>query len=177
MTFSNRFKKMTVGTFVQFSYSPKWLSQLSFYDRRPLGLFLGYDSQKKLIHMINMHWLTKSQRKKVVDIIRRAVNMPEEGWPFGKPFPVNIYKLLKSKYPIATIAYRSYFPNRQRNVKYPAFQWEPEKVEEKIINTDTEKIIGTSPEMVQKLAIKALKSRGKTQKRKAKRRSERHRRR
>ncbi len=177
MAFSNKFKKMVVGGFVQFSYSPKWLSLLSFYDRRPLIIFTGYDSQKKLIHGIQMHWLTKAQRKRVIEIIRRAVNMPEEGWPFGKPMPVNIYKLLKSKYPIATIAYRTYFPARARNIKYPAWQWEPEKVEEKIINTDTEKIIGVSPEMIQKLAIKALGSRGQTQKRKAKRRSERHKRR
>ena len=175
MAFSNRYKKFAVGGFVQYSYSPKWLSLLSYFDRRPLIIFLGWDSKKGLIHGLQMHWLTKTQRKKVIDIIRRAVNMPEEGWDFGKPFPVNIYKLLKSKYPIATIAYRTYFPGRMRNISYPAFQWEPEKVEDKIINTDTAKIIGTSPEAIQKLAIKALRSRGQTQKRKAKRRSERYR--
>ena len=101
----------------------------------------------------------------------------DKGWPFSKPMPLDIYRLLKSKYPIATIAYRTYFPNRLRNLSFPAWEWGNEEVEEKIINTDTAKIIGVSPEQIQKLAIKALRSRGKTVKRKAKRRSERHRRR
>lgn len=177
MAFSNRYKKMAVGGFVQFSYSPKWLSLLSYFDRRPLIIFTGWDSNKGLIHGIQMHWLTKTQRKRVIEIIRRAINMPEEGWPFSKPMHVNLYKLLKSKYPIATIAYRTYFPSRIRNISRPAWEWSPDEVEEKIINTQTEKITGTSPEAIQKLAIKALKSRGQTQKRKAKRRSAKQRRR
>lgn len=177
MAFSNKFKKITVGSFVQFSYSPKHLDALSFYDRKPLGLFLGYDGKRKLLHFINFHWITVAQRKRVVEIIRRAVNMPEEGYPFGKPMPVNLYKLLKSKYPIATIGYRTYFSNRMRNQSFPAWDWNPEDIEKKVINSNTEKIISVTPEAIQKLAIKALKSRGQTQKRKAKRRSERHRRR
>ena len=178
MAFTRKYKKFATGGFAQFSYSPKWLSQLSYYDRRPLIIFLGYDNQKKLVHGINLHWLTKEQRKRTIALVKSAMRITaDKGWEFGKPMPLDIYRLLKSKYPIATIAYRTYFPNRMRNLSFPAWQWGKADVEEKIINTDTEKIIGTSPEQIQKLAIKALRSRGKTVKKKAKRRAERQRRR
>lgn len=176
MGFTRKYKKFATGHFVQFSYSPKWLDKLSFYDRKPLGLFLGYDSNGKHLHMINMHWLTVAQRKRVVEIIRSAMKMTKDDtYEFGKPMPLDIYRLLKSRYPIATIAYRMYFANRMRNVSHPAWMWEDKDIQEKIINTDTEKIVGVSPETIQKLAVKALRSRGKTQTRKAKRRAVKHR--
>lgn len=177
MAFTRKYKKFATGGFAQFSYSPKWLSQLTYYDRKPLIIFLGYDNQRKLIHGINLHWLTKEQRKRTIALVKSAMRITKDkGWPFSKPMPLDIYRLLKSKYPIATIAYRTYFPNRLRNLSFPAWEWGNEEVEEKIINTDTAKIIGVSPEQIQALARKALKSRGQTQKRKAKRRSERHKR-
>lgn len=177
MGFTRKYKKFATGGFAQYSYSPKWLSKLTFYDRKPLIIFLGYDNKNGLVHGINLHWLTKSQRKKVIDIIKSTMRITEEkGWDFGKPMPLDIYRLLKKRYPIATIAYRTYFPNRMRNLSFPAWQWEKEDVEQEIINTDTEKIVGVSPEQIQKLAVKALGSRGQTQKRKAKRRAERHKR-
>lgn len=171
MAFTNKFKKITVGTFVQFSYSPKHLDVLTFFDRKPLGLFLGYDSERKLLHFINFHWITKAQRKKVIAIVKSVVGIGEDGWEFGKPMPINLYKLLKRRYPISILGYRTYFSNRMRNQSFPAWQWSPEDIEKKVINTDTAKIIGVTPEQIQKLAIKALRSRGDTRKRQAKARS------
>lgn len=166
MGFSRKYKKFANGGFASFSYSPKWLSKLSFYDRKPLIIFLGYDNTKKLIHGINLHWLTKNQRKKTIEILKGAMRITDKrGWEFGKPFPIDIYRLLKRRYPIATLAYRTYFPNRIRNLKFPAWQWGVEEVEDKIINTDTEKIIGVSPEQIQKLALKSLRARQTTKKR------------
>lgn len=170
MGFQSRFKKMAVGGFVEFAYSPKWLSQLDYYDRKPLIIFLGYDSSKNLIHGLNMHWLTVPQRKRVITLIKSAMNIVDH-WDFGQPMRLDIYRLLKRRYPIATIAYRTYFPNRIRNVKYPAFQWEPDKVDSKIIHTDTAKIIGITPELLQKLARRAMLSRSKTRTKHAKARN------
>lgn len=163
-----KFKKFTAGAFVQYSYSPKHLNQLTQYDRRPLLLFTGYDNVNNLIGGFNMHWLTKTQRTRVIQIIKDAMKI-EDSFPFGKPMNIDLYKLIKAKYPIATIAFRKYFPNRIRNIKFPAWQWEEEDLKKEVINTDTEKIIGTSPELIQKLAIKAAKERQRQKKLRGKR--------
>ena len=153
-----KYKKFYNGALVQYSYSPKHLSQLSQYDRRPLLLFTGYDNVYNHVHGFNLHWLTVAQRKKVIQIVKDAMKI-EEMWPFGKPMSIDLYRLIKARYPIATIAFRKYFPNRIRNIKFPAWQWEKEELTKKVINTNTEKIIGVSPELIQKLALKAAKER------------------
>ena len=161
MAHVTKYKKFSAGGFWEFTYSPKYLDQLTQFDRRPLGLFFEYDTQKKYCQMINMHWLTKGQRKKFIDLITKRFDL-ENGIDFQVPIKGLNYMWVKMNYPIALIGWRRYFPNRIRNMKAIAFEWDPKEIEDDVINTNTQRLIGVTPEVIQKLAIRAMKSRAKT---------------
>ena len=86
----------------------------------------------------------------------------KDGIDFGKPIKNLNYMWLKKNYPLALIAWRRYFPARMRNLKSIAWQWDPKQIEDDVINSDTQRIIGISSQQIQKLAIRAMKARGKT---------------
>ena len=110
---------------------------------------------------INFHWLTVPQRKKLISLIKKAFNITDFH-DFGKPIPGLTYGWLKRSYPQAIIGWRRYFANRQRNIKQIAWQWEPDDIEKDVINSDTKRIVGVTSEVIQKLAIRAMKERGRT---------------
>jgi len=162
MAFRQTYKKFAAGGFATFSYSPKHLDKLTEFDRRPLIIFINYDTEKKYISALNIHWMTVSQRRKLISIMKKVFNIGDFH-EFGEPIKGFTYEWIKRTYPQALIAYRRYFTNRIRNVSFTdAWQWDPVAVNKEIIKSDTQRIIGVSPEQIQKLAIRAMKARAKT---------------
>ena len=170
MSLKQTFKKMSAGGFWTFSYSPRHLDLISSFDRRPLMLFLNYDTTKKYLQGINFHFLTVPQREKFISKITRRFKL-KDGLEFGKPIKGLTYEWIKKNYPIAIIGYRRYFPNRARNIKSIAFQWDEKQIEDDVINSDTQRIIGVTSQQIQKLAIRAMKARGKTKIKKIRRKN------
>lgn len=167
MSLRKKYKKFAAGGFATFSYSPKWLDQLSEFDRKPLIIFINYDSTKKYIQAINIHWLTVNQRKVLIKLMKRKFDIGDFN-DFGSPISGLTYNFIKKVFPGALIAYRRYFVNRIRNLSFtPAWQWDPKEVEDNVIQSNTARIVGVTPEMIQKLAIRAMKERGRTKVKKA----------
>lgn len=158
-----KWKKFAAGSFWEFNYSPKYLDRLSEFDRRPMALFFEYDNTKKFLQCINFHWLTVHERDTLIIKIKKRFKI-DDFWDFGKPIHGLNYMWVKRNYPRALIGWRRYFPRRVRNLRTRAWQWDPEEIKRDVIGTNTQKILGVTPEMIQKLAKRAAMERAKTRK-------------
>jgi hypothetical protein len=143
-----KYGRYYTGGIFQFTYSPKGLDVLDRYDAKPLALFINYDSDYRLCSMINLHWLTIEQRRQLMNLITYKYPDIATKAEFGNPIPFG-WEHIKTWFPIGSIAWRRYFPNRIRSVTNMAPTWSKTEIEA-IINTDTEKIIGVTPAVIQK---------------------------
>jgi len=160
-----KYGRYYTGGIFQFTYSPKGLDVLDRYDAKPLGLFINYDSDYRLCSMINLHWLTIEQRRQLMNLITYKYPDIADKAEFGKPIPFG-WEHIKAWFPIGSIAWRRYFPNRIRTITNMAPTWSKEEIEA-VINSDTEKILQLSPAKIQALhaASQARKVRASQQRR------------
>ena len=148
MALVRTYKNHAAGQFVEFTYSPKGLSDLDQYDKHPLLLFVNFDNVYGLVSGLNLHWITVSQRAKLIDYMLRKYTKNDLA-EFGRPVNFS-WDNIKSAMPELGIAWRRYFPNRMRNVKVIAPHWEWEEVKNDVINSQTERILKVTPELIQK---------------------------
>lgn len=152
----------TTGQLYSFTYSPKWLNRLSVYDKYPLGLFISYDNILGLYSMLNFHWLTISQRAQLIDFItKRYPKDILQEW--GKAINID-WNIIKNLGPAYRMAWRRYFPNRIRNLKAVATTWDYNEIKEQVIMSNTSKILGVTPEFIQKFYAESMARKMRSQK-------------
>jgi hypothetical protein len=164
MALLQHFNYFHSGQTYSYSYSPKWLNRLSVYDRSPLALFVHYDNIYGLISAINLHWLTVAQRAHLLDTMTRVFPINDlKEW--GKAVNIN-WQFITSLGPVYKMAWRRYFPNRIRNIKTVASTWDYEEIKKDVIMSNTQKVIGVTPEYVQNFYAESMarKLRGQAQK-------------
>jgi len=148
MALLQTYGKFYTGSVWQYTYSPKGLDVLDRFDRHPLVLWVNFDNMYRLMSGINLHWLTVEQRRQLMNLL--AHNYPDISKKAEYQKPINFtWDNVKSWFPIGRIAWRKYFPARIRNVQLMSPTWSADEIES-IINTDTAKIIGVTPAMIQK---------------------------
>ena len=164
MAILQHFHSFHSGQLYNYTYSPKWLSRLSTYDKYPLSLFIHYDNIYGLISAVNLHWLTVAQRAHLLDAMTKTFKI-EDLKEWGKA--VNISWQFVSSLGIPyKMAWRRYFPNRIRNLKTVAATWDYAEIKSDVLMANTQQIIGVTPEVVQRYYAESMarKMRGQAQK-------------
>jgi hypothetical protein len=164
MAILQHFNYFHSGQLYNYTYSPKWLSRLSTYDKYPLALFIHYDNVYGLISAVNLHWLTVAQRAYLLDAMTKTFNI-EDLKEWGKAVNIS-WQFVASLGPAYRMAWRRYFPNRMRNVKAVATTWDYNDIKKDVLMANTQRIQGVTPEYIQRYYAESMarKMRGQAQK-------------
>ncbi len=117
-------------------------------------MFVNYNNVYGLVSGVNMHWLTVSQRAKLIDFVTKAYRI-EDLAEWGKPINLTWQTVRYLGLPYA-MAWRRYFPARMRNIKAVAPTWSFEEIKNYVIDANTQKIIGVTPEYIQKFYAESM---------------------
>lgn len=154
MAILNAYRHYAAGQLYSFTYSPRWLNRLSIYDKYPLLMFFNYNNVYGLLSGINFHFLTVSQRAKLIEVITKAYDIKDLS-EWGKPIPITWDNVRYLGLPYM-LAWRRYFPNRVRNLKAIAPKWDFEEIKKYVIDANTQKIIGVTSEYIQKFYMDSM---------------------
>jgi len=128
------------GTCLKFKYDKQ-----NAFDRKPLILFLWRDSNKKLLHGINLNYLNEYIVQKMFNLLNefttvdtRATNILQEGYTRaflprhgrGRYSAKSLYdNVLKPKILSKENCYRTWSISKISNVKVVEYDWKSTKIE------------------------------------------------
>jgi len=163
MALIRQYNEYFCGGFFSFTYSPLYPEKLDMFDRSPCLLWINMNNGRRadgkpmnLFSGINFHWLTVKQREKLIGYLFKYYknNKNYNDFRVDEKIPLNLtWDIIKSWDTSFGIAWRRYFPNRVRNLKWLAPTWDYIEVNRDVIHTDTVRIIGVTPEFIQRQAI------------------------
>jgi len=149
MALLNQYRGFTTGQIYEMSYSPKGLSKLEQYDRRPLFVMVNYDNVYRLLSGLNLHWVSVDARKAFFKWIYKRYNIKDLS-EWGRPINFT-WQHVVSYTPWMAPAWRRYFPQRIRNIIPMATTYAlPDIMGPDVVQSDTAKIIGVTPEVIQR---------------------------